>query len=171
MHPVVWRDLLARRLERDGAWAEGVPLTREAVLALTLRVQEWLVDEPASLESATAGRVLRELHRLVEGADLARNEILLDLDAALGEEPEDRVRFMRLRLRRRLGTKASNATDEMIAAALAGWSPAKAGEASHPRWKPVVDLLRTLGFVEVDVKTIPRRWRALMTKRRQTPAR
>lgn len=43
VHPGVWRDLLARRLERDGAWADDAPLTRESVLALTLRVQEWLV--------------------------------------------------------------------------------------------------------------------------------
>jgi hypothetical protein len=170
-HPLSWRDLMARELERGaaGAWSgHDGQLTREAVLALTLRVQEWLVTSPAEMQGAAAKRALTALHRVVRRTDGMRNEVLRVLSSAVMEDQEDRIRFARLNLRRLLGSRTTDVTDAMLGAALDGWLPASSGEAPRPKWKPVLAILHALGFTEVTDSTVARVWRA-STRKKATP--
>jgi len=171
-HPLVWRDLVARKLESEseGAWTgREPPLTRDAVLALTLRVQDWIVSAPAAMQSAPARRALKALYRVVREVEDDRNEVLLVLSGAASEAHEDRVRFTRANLRRLFGDRASHVSDDVISAAVAGWIPTRPGEAPHAKWKHVGALLGALGFDRGEQESIKRTWRAVHRKRKATP--
>lgn len=172
-HPLSWRDIVVSQLERGAPGAltgESGPPTKEAVLALTLRIQEWIVTSPSDMGSVAARRALKAIHRVVCGMDGLRNEVLGVLSGAAMEEDDDRVPFVRPNLRRLLGEKEAMVTDDMILAAVKGWPLASPGEAPRAKWKAVVALLHALGFKEATDATVSRRWRAFAKTRKTTPA-
>lgn len=92
VHPCEWRLLSAHQLEwQKVAWGDdGADLTPEAILGLTLRIQEWLARGAPQLSSPEARTALRRVHRLVTDTGTGRNEVLAVLDRAVRRHPLDR---------------------------------------------------------------------------------
>lgn len=169
VHPREWRLLTAHQLEwKKSAWSDdSADLTPEAILGLTLRMQEWLARGAPQLSSSEARTVLRRIHRIVTDTGSGRNEVLAVLDRAVRRDPRDREGSVRLGIRELLGeAKEASLSDETIRAALAVWTPSRGG-ASAPKWKPITEILHQLGFPVVDADSVARDWRAW--QRRNNP--
>lgn len=170
--PREWRLLTAQQLEwKKVAWADdGADLTPEAILGLTLRIQEWLARGAPQLSSPEARTALRRVHRLVTDTGTGRNEVLAVLDRAVRRDPRDREGLVRLGLRKLLGeAKEASVSDETVRAALVAWTPVARGGVSPPKWKLITEILHQLGFPVVDADSVARDWRAW--QRRKTPDR
>lgn len=160
-HPAAWRDGLARSLVRDEAvWArEASAIPRDAVVALTLKVQAWLIDQTEGVRDAGARRALRTLWEIVTDRDVAEIEVLVLLDAVVKEEPEDRLHVMRANLAQMFGAPARDLDEAMVMTVIDAWVPRPPGAPSRKRWAPVIDLLHALGLRHVKPVALQRLWR------------
>lgn len=169
-HPRDWRLAAAHRLDwNKAAWGDELATpTPDVVLALTLRIQEWLARGP-DLERTETKEALRRIQRLVTGAGGGRIEVLLILDRAKDRRAQDQEGSVRLGLRRLLGpAKEESVSDETIRAMLAAWAPVAGGQAAPSKWKPISEFLVRLGFPRIAPESVAREWRQQL-KRLKTP--
>jgi hypothetical protein len=162
--PETWRYFAALVLERDATWFGAQDLTKEAVFALTLRVQQWLALSPELSKTSLVVRALQTLRREVTGKRFEVYEVLDVLRHAREEdEPSGPLLFVRANLRHMFGKRGGHVPDEMITRALVF---DRAGRLDpQAKWEAVFELLKELGIMSAHPDSVRRGWRQVLVAR------
>jgi hypothetical protein len=163
-----WRYFAALKLGSKSAWLGEQDLTREAVFALTLEVQQWLASEPALSKTSVVVKALKTVRRVITGQRREQYEVLELLRHAGYEETADEALLLvRGNLVDMFGERAVHLSDQDILAAMVldQSGHVEAGKT----WKPIINLLRELGVRSGGDDSIQRSWRAILVEREVRP--